>query len=80
MDNSELLSQVNEIFIKTLNNESIQLTTESQATDIEEWDSLNHIMLVVAIEKHFNIRFGSQEIQSWNKVGDMLNSISEKIK
>lgn len=76
---SDILKQVNDIFIDVLDNEAIVLTNETTAGDIDEWDSLSHIQLVVAIEKHFKIRFASKEIQSWNNVGEMVNSIAGKI-
>jgi acyl carrier protein len=78
MEKSEILKQVNEIFIDVLDNEDIVLTYETTADDVEDWDSLNHIQLVVAIEKHFKIRFTSQEIQRWNNVGEMLDCILTK--
>jgi acyl carrier protein len=78
MDKNELLKQVNDIFIDVLDNEDIVLAYETTADDVEDWDSLNHIQLVVAIEKHFKIRFTSQEIQSWKNVGEMLDCIITK--
>ena len=78
MKRSELLEHLLEIFIDTLDNEEIKLSEETTANDIDEWDSLSHIMLIVAIEKHFKIRFTSKEIQSWKDVGEMLNCIEEK--
>jgi acyl carrier protein len=78
MERSEILMQINEIFIDTLDNDEIVIEETTQATDVDEWDSLSHIMLVVAIEKHFKIRFTSKEIQSWKNVGEMLNCIQEK--
>lgn len=74
-----ILKQINDIFIDVLDNEDIMLTDTTTAADIEEWDSLNHIHLVVSIEKHFKIRFTSKEIQSWKNVGEMVQSINGKI-
>lgn len=78
MDRATILKEVTDVFIDVLDNEDIVLTDETQAKDVEDWDSLNHIQLVVGIEKHFKIRFTSKEIQSWNNVGEMLNCIQEK--
>jgi acyl carrier protein len=79
MDKGEILKTVNNVFIDVLDDENIMLTYETTANDVEEWDSLNHIQLVVAIEKQFGIRFTSREIQSWNNVGELINTISNKI-
>ena len=78
MEKNQLLKEVNDIFIDTLDNEDIVLTDETTANDVDDWDSLNHIQLVVAIEKRFKIRFTSQEIQSWKNVGEMLDCIISK--
>lgn len=78
MERNDLLIQVNAIFIDTLDDEDVVIKEETTANDVEEWDSLTHIQLVVAIEKHFKIRFTSKEIQMWNNVGEMLNCIQEK--
>lgn len=78
MARSNVLSQINDIFVETLDNEDITLNEESTANDIDEWDSLTHIMLIVSIEKHFKIRFTSKEIQSWKNVGEMLDCVLKK--
>lgn len=78
MDKNELLKKVNDIFIETLDNEEIVLSYETTANDVEDWDSLSHIQLVVAIEKNFKVRFTSQEIMKWNNVGEMLDCILTK--
>jgi len=78
MDRGEMLKQINRIFTDTLDNEDIVITEATTASDVEEWDSLTHIQLVVAVEKHFKIRFTSREIQSWANVGEMLGCIQGK--
>jgi acyl carrier protein len=78
MDRPTILKEVTDVFIDVLDNEDIVLSDETQATDVEDWDSLNHIQLVVGIEKHFKIRFTSKEIQSWKNVGEMITCIKEK--
>ena len=79
MERAEVLKQINEIFIDTLDDEDIVIDETSQASDVDGWDSLTHIMLVVAIEKNFKIKFTSQEILSWKDVGGMINSIIDRI-
>ena len=79
MDKSDILKQVNEIFIDVLDDDDIVLAYNTTADDVEDWDSLTHIQLIVAIEKHFNIRFSSSEIRNWKDVGEMCVAIEEKL-
>ncbi|WP_321331054.1 acyl carrier protein [uncultured Bacteroides sp.] len=78
MERTEILKKVNGIFSDILDDENIVLNEQTTADDVEEWDSLSHIQLVVAIEKAFKIKFTSKEILSWNNVGEMVNSIANK--
>lgn len=74
-----LIPQINKIFIDVLDNEDISITPETSANDIEEWDSLSHIQLIVAIEKQFKIKFTSMEITKWKNVGEMCDTIRTKL-
>jgi acyl carrier protein len=78
MEQKEILEIVNSIFKDVLDNESIVLSQTTSANDIEEWDSLSHIQLVVAIEKYFKIRFNSSEIRNWKNVGEMCDAIKKR--
>lgn len=78
MDRNDLLKQVSTIFIDILDSEDLVIQEKTTADDVEEWDSLTHIQIVVAIEKHFKIRFTSKEIQSWKNISEMLDTISNK--
>ena len=79
MDQSKILDQLDAVFIDVLDNEDIKLKYNTTAADVEDWDSLNHIQLVVAIEKKFKIRFSSKEIQNWKNVGELIESINSKM-
>ena len=78
MEKIEILSEVQDIFRDVLDNEDIVLKADTVADDVEEWDSLTHIQLVVAVEKHFKIKFTSKEILSWKNVGEMIDCIASK--
>ena len=75
---NEMLSDINIIFKDVLENDNLIIENETTADDIEEWDSLSHIQLIVAIEKYFKIRFTSGEINSFKNVGQMCEAIVNK--
>ena len=78
MERKDILTQISFIFVEVLDNEDIAINETTTANDVEEWDSLTHIQLVVAVEKLFKIRFTSKEIQSWKNVGEMMDCIISK--
>ena len=80
MERQEIFEKLNEIFGGCLDlDETPNLTDETSADDIEEWDSLSHIQLIVAIEKEFKLKFTSLEIMKWNNVGEMVDSMMLKL-
>ena len=79
MERQEIIKQVTGIFKDVLDNDDITLTDATTAADVEDWDSLNHIQLVVGIEKHFKIRFTAKEIHSWQNVGELVDSLAAKL-
>ena len=80
MEREEIFSKLNEIFEDVLDlDESPSLNDKTSSYDIEEWDSLAQIQLIVAIEKTFSIKFSSKEIMSWNNVGEMVDCIITKV-
>lgn len=79
MDRNLIFESLKEVFIDILDLDNVTLNDETTANDIEEWDSLSHIQLVVAVEKRFGVKFTSREIMKWDNVGEMVDSIIEKI-
>lgn len=76
---SEIMNEVAEVFADVLDQDDIRLTRETTAANVEGWDSLAHIQLVVAIEKHFKVRFTAAEIQSWKNVGAMCDALVQRL-
>jgi acyl carrier protein len=79
MQRTEVFGNVQEIFRDILDDEDIVLVDSTSADDIEEWDSLTHIQLVVAVEKKFHLKFTSQQMLSWKNVGEMVDFITSKV-
>jgi len=72
MTHEEIRTKVQDIFRDTFDDENIVIDDNTNADDIDEWDSFNHINLVAAIEKAFNIKFALGELQELSNVGDMI--------
>lgn len=68
-----------EIFRDILDLDDLILEDETSANDIEEWDSLAHINLVVAIERQYNIKFALGELQNLKNIKDMIHLIEKKL-
>ena len=79
MERNDILARVQEVFREELELDELVLNDETTADDVEEWDSLSHVQLVVALEKAFDIKFTSREILSWDNVGDLVDCISKKL-
>jgi acyl carrier protein len=75
----DVLEILNGIFRQVFDDDSLVVTRATSAKDIEEWDSLTHINLVIAIEVHFGIKFGLAEMRRLRNVGEMVDLITRKI-
>jgi acyl carrier protein len=74
-----IMSILTEVFRKVFDNPDIVLTPESTADNIDGWDSLSHINLIMAIEMRFNVIFERREVMSFKNVGSMAQSIQTKL-
>ncbi len=77
MDNT--LEELQSIFRDILDQPNLVLTRASNASNVDDWDSLAHINLVVSIEKHYKIKFALGELQELKDVGDMIDLIDVKL-
>lgn len=78
MERNDVLARVQDIFRDVLENDDIVLSDGTTADDIDEWDSLSHIQLIVAIEKSFRIKFTSKEILSWKNIGELIDTVQAR--
>ena len=75
----EIKEKLTEIFQEVFDDQSITLHEEMTADDVDAWDSLSHVNLMIAIELAFDIEFKQNEIQSFANVGELIKTIEEKI-
>ena len=73
------MTNLQAVFRNVFDDDSITLFDEMTAADIDDWDSFNHIQLVVAIEKRFNISLNTAEIADLKNVGQMLDLLKTKL-
>ncbi|MAI19612.1 MAG: acyl carrier protein [Rhodospirillaceae bacterium] len=75
MTDSEIFSRLTDIFHDVFDNDDIELTPDMTAEDVEEWDSLSHIRLIVAAEREFGVSFSSSEVANLENVGQFVDLI-----
>lgn len=74
-----VMETLNDVFRKVFDNDDIQLRPDMTANDIDGWDSLSHVNLILAIENQFQIRFKTSEVVRFKNVGELLKNIEAKI-
>ena len=79
MTREEVFEILTEIFQDVFDDDEIELTDATTADDIEDWDSLEHINLVNAIEEEFDMKFNMGQIVSMKNVGEMVDIILENL-
>jgi acyl carrier protein len=78
MSPEAIYTQLTDIFHDVFDDESIQVRPELTADDVDEWDSLSHIRLVLAIEKKFGLKFSAAEVGRLKNVGEFVSLIQSK--
>ncbi len=79
MTDAEIRAQLTEVFRQVFDDESIAIHDAMTAKDLAAWDSLNHVNLVVATEKHFGVRFKTKEVNALQNVGELVALIGRKL-
>ena len=77
MDTTERLQ---EVFRDVFDDDEIVITKDTTADDIESWDSLTHVQLIVAVEKEFSVKFSTVEVMKVKNVGEGIELIDKKVR
>ena len=80
MNERQILQKLNRIFQEVFDDDSIVVDRDTTADDIEDWDSLEHITLIAAIENEFRMRFKMHEVSTMKNVGEMIDIIAVRAK
>ncbi len=75
MTREEVFGIINEIFRDVFDDEELLIGEETNSEDIEDWDSLEHIELVINMEKKFSLKFNIKEVNALENVGQMVDLI-----
>lgn len=79
MSRDQINATVQDIFRDVLDSDTLVIEDSLTAADVDGWDSLSHISIVSAIEKHYGIRFTLGELDSFNDIGDLIGMIEKKL-
>lgn len=74
------LQRLEKVFQDVFEDSTLKITRETNANDIEDWDSIMHIDLLAAVQSEFDIRLNVDDVSGMKNVGDMLDVIERKLK
>jgi len=73
------LSVLNDVFRRVFDDDALQVDRDTTAKDVENWDSLMHVKLVLAVEREFGVRFTSGDVASLKNVGELVDLVDGKL-
>lgn len=79
MSREEVFAKVQEIFRDVFDDDELIITDLTNSDEIEDWDSLEHIALIVSMEKEFDLKFDIKKINTLENVGEMVDMITDMI-
>lgn len=79
MKRNEIIEKLTHIFREVFNDNSIELRDDMTAADVENWDSLTHMLMITKVEEDLGIKFKLKELNRLKKVGDLINIVETKL-
>lgn len=78
MAQENIIERLTEVFQNVFDDDEIEIGSDTTADDIEDWDSLEHINLIAAVEREFGVKFTMKEVSTMKNVGEMIDIITER--
>lgn len=79
MKRSEITEKLTAIFQEVFNDNNIVLRDDMTAADVDNWDSLTHMLMITKVEEEFGVKFKLKELNKLKMVGDLLNNLEAKL-
>jgi len=79
MTRGDLLTTIRDILADVIEDDSLQLSERTTAEDVADWDSINHVKLLIALESELGFRFDTDEVDGLQNVGELIDLIQKKI-
>lgn len=79
MERNEVIEKLVPIFREVFSDNSLVLSDNMTADDVERWDSLSHMIMITTVEKEFNIKFKLKDLNKMKQVGDLISIIQSKL-
>ncbi|MBR2305567.1 MAG: acyl carrier protein [Ruminococcus sp.] len=80
MTTAEIMPRLTAVFRDVFDDDSIVITAQTTADDIDDWDSIEHITLIGAVEDEFGVKFRMGEVSGMKNVGEMIDIIAQRAK
>ncbi len=79
MERATIVIKLTEVFRKVFNNSNLELRDDLTASQVENWDSLSHMILISEIENTFQVKFKLKELNKMRNVGEMIDLLIQKV-
>ena len=79
MTRDQVFAELTKVFHEVFDDETVALRDDMSAADIEDWDSQNHVNLILAAEMHFGVKFRTAELDAMKNVGDFVTAIEKRL-
>jgi acyl carrier protein len=76
---TEILATIRDVLAEVVEDDSLQLTEQSSADDVADWDSINHVKLLIGLESELGFRFSTDEVSGLKNVGELIDVVQAKL-